>query len=110
MNAILMSTLRKGDARSHPECGQYAGLRLSGESLQPEPEALSSTACRVDGVWEAQSRQRHHFQDARIVWQERRLAEEVASRQHPEVPPFFPYVQKRIARSPDRSYRNDTRS
>jgi hypothetical protein len=100
MNAILTSTLRKGDARSHPECGQYAGLRLSGESLQPESEALSSTACRVDGVWEAQSRQRRHFQDARIVRQERRLAEEVASRQHPEVPTVFPLRTKKNSAPP----------
>ena len=99
MNAILVPTLRKGDARSHPECGQYAGLRLSGESLQPEPEALSSTACRVDGVSEAQSHQRPHFQDARIVRQERRLAQECQSAAS-RSPTVFPLRTKKNSAPP----------
>jgi hypothetical protein len=110
MNAILASTLRKGDAISHPECGQCAGLRLSDESLSPTQKRYLPPRVEWMGVCEAES----------LPGRKDRAARAEAGEQMPvgsiqKSPPFFPYVQKRTARRP-RTFplndfqANDTRS
>src|SRR4051812_22270352 len=82
---------------THPECGQCAGLRRSGERHSPELEALPSTTCRVDGVRSA----------ARLSGCKDRSARAEAGNRTPvadqEVKPFFPYVHLSKRAALDRS-------
>jgi hypothetical protein len=79
---------------SQGECGQYAGLQF-----KPDPEALPSTACRVDGVPEAQSLPEtprgHKDRAARAE-----AGGNNAGRQYPEVPTVFPLRTKEQRAAP----------